>query len=69
MQYGYESKLGQTPMIVGLQMSEKGRILTLWALLLMSIVFLAWFDGGEEALRPIAQPVELSGLGSKELPV
>lgn len=46
-------------------MSEKGRILTLLVLLLVSIVFLAWFDGGEEALHPIAQPVDLSAFASK----
>lgn len=56
---------GQTPPIIGFEMSEKGRILTLLALLLVSIVFLAWFDGGEEALHPIAQPVALSAFASK----
>ncbi|MEP2736771.1 MAG: hypothetical protein ABJP34_10790 [Erythrobacter sp.] len=46
-------------------MSEKGRILTLLVLLLVSIVFLAWFDGGEEGLHPIAQPVALSAVAPK----
>lgn len=29
------------------------------ALLVLALLALAWFDGGEEPLRPIGQPVEL----------
>ncbi|MEO9463216.1 MAG: hypothetical protein ABJ242_10830 [Marinomonas sp.] len=38
-------------------MKNKGRVLTLMLLLLLSIVFLAWFDAGEEALHTIVQPL------------
>lgn len=31
----------------------------LGALLALALVMLAWFDGGEEPLRPIAEPVVL----------
>jgi ferric-dicitrate binding protein FerR (iron transport regulator) len=31
--------------------------------LVAGLAALAWFDGGEEPLHPIAQPVELPGAG------
>lgn len=41
------------------QKANKGRVLTLVVLLLLGILFLAWFDGGEEPLHPISQTVEV----------
>lgn len=35
------------------------RVVITLALVLLAILFLAWFDGGEEALHPIEQEVAL----------
>lgn len=29
----------------------------------VAVLAIAWFDGGEEAIRPIVQPVELAPVG------
>ncbi len=52
-----DDKSNESPNNTGSSMKNKGRVLTLMVLLLLSIVFLAWFDGGEEALHTIVQPL------------
>lgn len=41
------------------QTANKGRVLALLVLLLLSVLFLAWFDGGEEPLHPISQSIQV----------
>jgi|GEM_PF-675426 len=48
---------------IPLQKANKGRVVALSVLLLLSILFLAWFDGGEEALHPISQTVAMPEAG------
>ncbi len=52
-----DDKPNESPNNAGSPMKNKGRVLTLMLLLLLSIVFLAWFDAGEEALHTIVQPL------------
>ena len=54
----------ESPADAGSQRTNKGRVLTLLLLLLLSIVLLAWFDGGEEPLHPISQSLEVPQAGS-----
>jgi hypothetical protein len=37
--------------------------IALWVLVPVVLLMLAWFDGGEKALRPIAEPVALPEQG------
>lgn len=39
--------------------TNKGRVLTLIALLVLSVLLLAWFDGGEEQLHSITHTVDV----------
>lgn len=41
--------------------SSRRRIRVILAMILVGILALAWFDGGEEPIRPISQEITLSG--------
>ncbi len=41
--------------------SKSGRKGLIFVMILMGVLVLAWFDGGEEAIHPITQEIELSG--------
>lgn len=41
--------------------SKRGRKGLIFVMILMGVLALAWFDGGEEAIHPITQEIELSG--------
>ena len=55
MNFKSEKAEAETPS----QTANKGRVLTLSLLLLLSILFLAWFDGGEEPLHPISHSIHV----------
>ena len=52
-------------------MAEKspafGRKAALWALaIVVGVLFIAWFDGGEEAIHTISKPVEVPAFADEE---
>ena len=57
----YDYKLSGHLKNTGSDKENKGRTLTLFVLLVLSIIFLAWFDDGEEPLRSIEQTVAVPG--------
>ena len=65
MSHNARSSLAQSRNLNDARVEERGGLRARWPFYagaaVIAVLALAYFDGGEEPIRPIAQPVELPG--------